>query len=326
MILSEGAFSSEGNGLIMLLGLHMIVKNEEELLPLCLNSVKDLVDEIIIVDTGSNDRTIEIAKENGATIIQTEWNNDFSEARNLSLKSANTEWILYLDADEVLKGNFKKIREQIKTERKQGYWLTIENLTSENPLTIINHSSLRIFRANESYQFSGVIHEDILPSILENQSLDSIGELDANITHIGYLPSIMNQKKKTERNFSILRAALQINPNQPYYLYHLGVCLDQMNQVASAITCFHQALQISSKDISYRPTIVKDLAKTLIKVHSYIEAIDLLEQELILYNDYADLYTLLGDCYQKVKAEDKAIQMYQQAVKITPTNKYLTEN
>lgn len=305
----------------------MIVKNEEEHLPLCLKSVEGLVDEIIIVDTGSSDRTLEIAKEFGATIVQTTWENDFSKARNLSLNKSNTEWILYLDADEEFMGNPINIRQQIKEQKKIGYWMTIKSLTSEEPPSEIIHSSLRVFKVKENFYFSGVIHEDILPSILEKYTLDSLGELEAYITHKGYLPTIMNQRNKVERNFSILKASLQTNPNQPYYLYHLGICLDQVNEVASAITCFNQALQLTTKEISFRPSIIKDLAKTLIKVKSYSEAIEMLEQELHLYNDYPDLYALLGDCYQKVNADDKAIQMYQEAVKLTTFNKkYISES
>jgi len=75
----------------------MIVKNEETYLPRCLSSIKDIVDEIIIIDTGSSDRTIEIAKSFGAQVHYFQWNNNFGEARNESLKYATKDWILILD-------------------------------------------------------------------------------------------------------------------------------------------------------------------------------------------------------------------------------------
>ena len=78
----------------------MIVKNEEKYLPQCLNSIKDIVDEIIIVDTGSIDKTVEIAESFGAKVYHYKWNNSFSEARNESLKYANNDWILIMDADD----------------------------------------------------------------------------------------------------------------------------------------------------------------------------------------------------------------------------------
>ena len=84
------------------LSLCMITKNEEKNLSRCLDSIKDIVDEIIIVDTGSTDKTVEIAKSYGAHIYHYDWNNDFSKARNVSLQKATKDWILVLDADEVL--------------------------------------------------------------------------------------------------------------------------------------------------------------------------------------------------------------------------------
>ena len=80
----------------------MIVKNEENYLPNCLNSIKDIVDEIIVVDTGSTDKTVDIAKSFGAKVYYFPWRNNFSEARNESLKYATKDWILILDADDEL--------------------------------------------------------------------------------------------------------------------------------------------------------------------------------------------------------------------------------
>ena len=83
------------------ISLCMIVKNEEEYLPRCLENIKDIVDEIIIVDTGSTDKTVEIAKSYGAKVYYFKWNNNFSEARNVSLKYATKDWILILNVDDL---------------------------------------------------------------------------------------------------------------------------------------------------------------------------------------------------------------------------------
>src|SRR5471030_2615411 len=85
----------------------MIVKDEEEYLPRCLYSINDIVDEIIIVDTGSSDKTVEIAKSYGAKVYYFKWNSNFSEARNESLKYATKDWILILDADDELRTEYK---------------------------------------------------------------------------------------------------------------------------------------------------------------------------------------------------------------------------
>src|SRR5271163_4832494 len=93
----------------------MIVKNEERFLAQCLRSVADVADEIIIVDTGSTDRTIEIATSFGATVIEREWRNDFAWARNQALELATKRWILSLDADEEVTSSSKDALAQLKT-------------------------------------------------------------------------------------------------------------------------------------------------------------------------------------------------------------------
>ena len=83
----------------------MIVKNEEKFLNTTLDSVKSIIDELIIIDTGSTDTTLKIAAKYGAQIYSYEWNNDFSEARNFSISKASAEWILVLDGDELIDKN-----------------------------------------------------------------------------------------------------------------------------------------------------------------------------------------------------------------------------
>jgi len=114
------------------LSLCMIVKNEEHFLEQCLNSVKDLVDEIIIVDTGSTDRTKEIAKKFNAKIFDFEWIDDFSKARNESLKNATGDWILVLDADETISSqNHQRIKDAIQSEAA-GFLLVHQNYTNDS--------------------------------------------------------------------------------------------------------------------------------------------------------------------------------------------------
>ena len=92
--------SMANQGDISTISLCMMVKNEEEFLPRCLESVKDVVDEIVIVDTGSTDRTVEIAESYGARVYHHPWENDFSKHRNQSISYASGAWILEMDADE----------------------------------------------------------------------------------------------------------------------------------------------------------------------------------------------------------------------------------
>lgn len=112
------------------ISLCMIVKDEEELLPHCLASVQGAVDEMIVVDTGSSDRSPEIARQHGAVVVPFEWCDDFAAARNAGLEQASGDWILFLDADEVLD---RAAREQIRSWTAisgcDGLFLNIHNYT-----------------------------------------------------------------------------------------------------------------------------------------------------------------------------------------------------
>ncbi|MFH1624068.1 MAG: glycosyltransferase family 2 protein, partial [Pseudomonadota bacterium] len=128
--------SEFGNPKSSTLSLCMIVRDEEDCLPHCLNSVRSIVDEIIIVDTGSTDKTIQIAKDFGAKVIQHPWKNDFAEARNVSLQHAACDWILVLDADEIIaERDLWKIERLIRDKKVAGYRLVQRTYQDTTTLT-----------------------------------------------------------------------------------------------------------------------------------------------------------------------------------------------
>src|SRR6185436_14922920 len=114
------------------LSLAMIVRDEEEMLPRSLAAVRDAVDEIIVVDTGSTDRTIEIAKSFGAKVIEREWTGSFADARNVSFDAATGDWVMWLDADEVLVADdAQRLREILGRTWREAFYLVETNFTGE---------------------------------------------------------------------------------------------------------------------------------------------------------------------------------------------------
>ena len=110
----------------------MIVKDEEEMLPDCLASCADGVDEMVIVDTGSTDRTVEIAESFGATVLHFAWNGSFSDARNHGVEAATGTHILWLDADERLEdGDAAGLRELAAQPWREAHWLVETNFTGQ---------------------------------------------------------------------------------------------------------------------------------------------------------------------------------------------------
>ena len=151
----------------MTLSLCMIVKDEEAMIGRCLASVREAVDEIVVVDTGSGDRTVEIAEEHGARVLHHAWTGDFSAARNVSFDAATSDWILYLDADELLvDGDAEALRALTGQTWREAFFLVETNHTGElESGTATTHDALRVFRNRPGYRFSGRIHEQIIDTL-----------------------------------------------------------------------------------------------------------------------------------------------------------------
>lgn len=201
----------------------MIVKNEEKFLPQCLASVCDYVDEIIVCDTGSTDRTIEIARSYGATIIEDPWRNDFSWSRNKSIDAATRRWILFMDADEELT---EDSRAQLLTLKNvpayiDAFYTRIVNRTDDyRGSGDVSHHVIRIFPNSDRIRFFGPIHE--YPAL--DGTATSVEAVSSPITliHHGYVNSVVEERNKGQRNLEILLAATQNDPDNAYHWYNLG--------------------------------------------------------------------------------------------------------
>ena len=140
----------------------LIVKNEEQMLGACLESVRDAVDEIVVYDTGSNDRTVQIAREAGATVVEGEWEDSFAVARNAALLHATGEWVLSIDADERLQTHPDVLRAQLAAPHSdvEAYLVAIENLHGPgNPRSV--HTAIRMFR-RRSATWRHRLHEQVV--------------------------------------------------------------------------------------------------------------------------------------------------------------------
>ncbi|MDD2889882.1 MAG: glycosyltransferase family 2 protein, partial [bacterium] len=148
------------------ISLCMIVKDEEKNLPRCLDSFKDLVDEIIVVDTGSTDKTVEIAKSYGAKVYYFKWCDDFSAARNESLKYVTKEWILIIDADEYIdEENRKKIGTLLQNPEYDAYAISTRNFFIPYSPAFDVNILIRLFKNIPGICYSGVIHNDLEESM-----------------------------------------------------------------------------------------------------------------------------------------------------------------
>ena len=201
----------------------MIVRNEERFLGECLRRAQDVVDEIVIVDTGSTDRTIEIARSFGAKVIEEPWADDFSAPRNTGLRAATGDWVLALDADEFLAdGAVEQIRELVKSDRTSGYYMRFANLyTGGKNVGVV---MVRLFRNLPGIEYCNFIHEQITPS-LNALSLGRGLELSVStvdVEHHGYADDVMVSRNKVDRNDRLFAKQLAKDPEDFYCLFKYG--------------------------------------------------------------------------------------------------------
>jgi len=208
----------------------MIVKNEAQMLPGCLESVRGLVGEIIVVDTGSTDCTARIAAAAGARIINHEWNDDFAEARNVSIRPATGDWILWLDADERLPAKeHHRVRKAVRSARIDAYNVPIHNRDDKSGYTSRGH---RLFRNRIGIEFSGIVHEQISPSFKRARARTA--NADFTIEHLGYGLGPEAMARKNERNLRLLTRAKAKDPRDAYIRFTLGQAYLLMNDKHAA--------------------------------------------------------------------------------------------
>lgn len=276
-----------------MLSVCLIIKNEEKNIGRCLNSVKDIADEIIVVDTGSTDNSIEIAKSYTSKVYNYTWNEDFSAARNESIKYATKEYILILDADEELHSEdattlIKLIKEN---PDKEGFYFNLINIINkkETGKSVV----FRLFKNNEAYRFEGKIHEQIIGSILKDNSSNALLKTYVRINHYGYDYTKTNLLKKFERNIAILNSYDNFKKDG-YYYYSLGNEYARIKNYDIALENYKKALEYKYYGLNiYYPYLVMNICKILMEKKEYIQCIDYIKLNLINMKNFKDLYFYL---------------------------------
>lgn len=253
----------------------LIVKNEANLLPHCLESLSTFVDEIIVVDTGSTDETMEIARKYNAQVHQFLWMEDFSAARNKSLSYARGEWILYIDADETIDElNANKIRSVIN--RKDIMGITVRQCIPQqrnNIATAYYSEYCRIFRRHKDIRFKGKIHEQILPAI--EQVGGKVLRMDIVIYHWAYAINEEKKRCRAERNLRYLLNELEIVQEDSFIYLNLGITYCELGKKDAALRALQRALDLDNGSIKREliGQIHLCLAKLYLELDNFTKAI-----------------------------------------------------
>lgn len=270
----------------------LIVKNEEHCLGDCLGSIKAWADQIVVVDTGSTDNTVQVARQYNAQIEFFPWKNDFAQARNYSLQFAASDWILVLDADECIEGDLKTLSDLLSKEY-EGYYLTVKSLLGAEEIEAEDHV-VRLFRNRQGYKFCGAIHEQIAGSIKESRGQDAIGFSGIVIRHRGYMPDEISRKKKMERNSKIIRSQLTEQQADTFMLYSLGTELIQQEQYGEACEVLEKALRYMTGGEGYFREVILLALMVCIKNRAYAEREELFAKALAMMPADNDILFLAG--------------------------------
>lgn len=196
----------------------MIVRDEEAALPACLDAAKPFVDEIVVADTGSRDRTREIARERGARVLDVPWTEDFSAARNVSLDAATGDWVLVLDADELLSPELgAELRVAVARRDVFACFLPVVNRYDDAGRSV-TALILRAWRHRPAIRFRNRIHEQTLHAVqaAAREEARRLVSLKGPLLHDGYRPEIVAARGKNERNRALFERALAENPGDLY--------------------------------------------------------------------------------------------------------------
>lgn len=221
----------------------LIAKDEEARLPGCLRSAADLVDEIVVVDTGSTDQTRAVAARFGARVVESAWRDDFAAARNESLGHATGDWVFWLDADESLDAeNRDRLRAVLAGlgDENAAYLMAQRSRKPSGSATLVDH--VRLFRNSPQLRWRYRVHEQILAAVEESGA--ELRPTDVVIDHTGYADADVG-RGKLERNLRLLRQEAAERSDDPFVLFNLGMTYHGLGQFAQALPALERSLALA---------------------------------------------------------------------------------
>jgi glycosyltransferase involved in cell wall biosynthesis len=302
----------------LLLTASLIVKNEEKFLGVCLDSLQGVADEIVVLDTGSTDRSREIAKSAGARLYEFSWTGDFSEARNHALDLSSGQWILYIDADERVRSDSAG---NLRAELSDPGYAAYEILLHPRPGHTA-YRALRLFRNDPSIRFRGLIHENIWPAVSEYSALTGagIGKSALELDHQGYEGDLTT---KNVRNLQLLVKALQEDPEHVFSWCHLASTHMEMKETELAKKAWLTALELVRRRWQQKP---EDILPYLALIHDSAafecDADVLLDEALWRFKSSVQLEWLRARKLMNEGRFEEAILAFQGFVELGKTGDY----
>lgn len=291
----------------------MIVKNEEKILEKSLKSISKYNFDIVIVDTGSTDKTKEVALKYTKNVFDYKWCNDFAKARNFSISKAKGDYILVIDADEIIESiDVNSVKKLIKeNSNKVGRILRINEYSRNGERFTYKERVNRLFK-KDKFQYNGRIHEQVIE--INNKNYDTYN-VPIILNHYGYEKDEINRKNKISRNINLLKDELKENGNDPYILYQLGKSYYMNENYEKAIESFSKAMDFDlDTKLEYVQDMIESYGYALINSKRYKESFNIIN----LYNEFnksCDFIFLCGLIYMNNGMFNEAIDEFFKTLK-----------
>jgi len=322
------------------IALSMIVRNASATLGACLESVRGVVGEIVVADTGSTDNTVEIARTFGARVIEIPWNNDFSEARNRSLAEVHADWVLVLDADEVLDPGAKSVIPNLANERDvagyqvsiRNYFLSLEDRIWDRPAkpndsllpaakaypAYVEHENVRFFRCDRRIYFVGRVHESV-GSRIEGNGL-RLARASFLIHHFGLVADVETRARKNRFYRNLGKMKVDEMPTNAQAHLELGLAeLENLGNVEEALSSFESACRLNPRLVV--AWFFAGVAN--FRLGKFQDSIQCLKQAEKRGRRTVAAAEMIGDSHYNLAEFSESVRAYERALKFAPRSAIL---
>lgn len=275
------------------LALVMIARDEEANIARCIDSVRGLVDKVVVADTGSTDNTPTIAASLGAEVYHDVWRQDFAAARNFALSHSDADWNLILDADEyIVQADEEAIRSFLKQDRAVGRIQLVSETMDDGETNEVRNFITRLIPGD--VRFRGRIHEQADTPLLR-QNIPIVAR------HTGYLGT-----NKSARNIPLLLAELSGNDSDPYLHYQLAKEYAGIDQTEDSFKSYMRAVSRITGNERYAPNLIVDFLYATIKAGRFDIGMQLIERDYACIQGFSDYFFACGIFYRDLILHDPA--------------------
>jgi len=298
------------------LSLCMIVRDSARTLRPCLESVRPWVDEMVVVDTGSNDETPQIIEELGGRLFHFPWCDDFAAARNESLRHARGDWLFWMDSDDTIPADcgreLRALADREADPSVLGYVVQVhcpgegEEGGPGSDMTVVDH--VKLIRNRPDLRFEGRIHEQILPAI--RRAGGTVAWTDLYVVHSGSDPGPEAQDRKRRRDLHLLHLELREQPEHPFTLFNLGMTYADGGRFEEAEEFLRRSIRHSNPDESHLRKAYALLVYAEMRLGRREEALATCRRGRDLFPEDAELRFREGVLFHELGRWDDAVKAY----------------